>query len=400
MSDSGQSMTSLLECPICLGPFTDPRMLTTCFHTLCYKCLSDHITHSGDNGLFQCPVCRTTLHIPTDGASAFPKNFFVNSCMAVTQATKAGEESLGEEPVARWNVCSNSEDGDDCAPPDQFCIVCCRYFCKDCSKAHQKDKVTRRHAQVSVDDLTDEMWKDTMSKSVAPRCQKHNKKLKLYCSNCKSAVCAICCHTGHQSHTFREVADVDEDHKTELSEVIATLQSLIEETRDRTNNIKEAQERRDNSTSAAKETTAGIFKKMEETLHQKAKEIDQKICKRGEDGRAETDIQTKCLTVQVQHLESLLSFAHDLLHKGSTFNRLASLPQVRTHLQQVKDSAQTSAELEVPSSAELIVDSVNSWVLEEQVDFDPGAPDVKGLKVVQKCSITPDKVGYVSAAQS
>ncbi len=81
-AEAKEALGTLLECPICLGDFTDPRMLV-CFHTLCCKCLSGHVEHSGKNGQFQCPVCRKDLQIPKGGAEAFPKNFFMNNYMEI-----------------------------------------------------------------------------------------------------------------------------------------------------------------------------------------------------------------------------------------------------------------------------------------------------------------------------
>ena len=75
---AARDLASLLECPICLDDFTDPRMLV-CLHILCYQCLANHITHTGKDGKFKCLTCRKELDIPQRGAGAFPTNFFINS---------------------------------------------------------------------------------------------------------------------------------------------------------------------------------------------------------------------------------------------------------------------------------------------------------------------------------
>ena len=150
-------MAALQECPICLGPFTDPRMLV-CLHTLCHPCLSDHIAQSGKNGEFKCPVCREKLQIPRGGADEFPKNFFMNTYMTMVSDTGSGARSRTSQPEsgARGNQCNNTEDDDDCEAPQYFCLECCEYYCKVCSKAHRKHKATRGHGQLPVEELTDE----------------------------------------------------------------------------------------------------------------------------------------------------------------------------------------------------------------------------------------------------
>lgn len=218
-----QAMASLLECSICLGSFQDSRMLN-CLHTLCHKFLSYHITHTGRNGQFQCPVCRKSLHIPGDRAEGFPKNFFVNTYMdshLVSEKGTGAKSKTGQTSSGRHS-CSNYEDGDDCTQPEQFCLECCKYYCRNCSRGHRRSRATRSHAQVTLDNLTDEMMRDAMSKQWSkletPRCLKHkDKMLELHCSTCQCAVCYICSQTSYQSHTFREVGDVDDELKSEMS---------------------------------------------------------------------------------------------------------------------------------------------------------------------------------------
>lgn len=405
MAASGHTLASLLECPICLDAFQDPRMLISCFHTLCHKCIEDYIKHSAKNGQFQCPVCRATLQIPENGADSYPKNFFVNSCIDAVKGagtggarSKTGEKLESGQNRGRDNVCSNSDDGDECTQPEHFCLECCEYYCKTCSRVHRKSKATRSHAQVPLEDLTEEMLVDARAKSETPRCQKHaDKMLELYCSTCQCAVCPICCHTGHQSHKFCEITDVDEDLKTELGEVISGLQDTIDGVKEQTDQVKQLEQQLNSNTSIARETVMTLFQKMHQLLYQKEKEIDQKICKVNEEGAVKTGVQNKNLILHGELLESLQSFAHDLLNRGSVFNRLASLPDVRSHLTRFKSSHSSQGDatdtVAVPSSADLIADNVASLMLEEEVMLDHKvAETVGGLKIRQKCCITPDQV--------
>ena len=58
MNDSNISkLEDLLQCPICISPFTKPIITTRCSHTFCYSCISQ-ISSSE-----KCPVCRAnTIH--------------------------------------------------------------------------------------------------------------------------------------------------------------------------------------------------------------------------------------------------------------------------------------------------------------------------------------------------
>ena len=60
----------MLTCPMCHLSYTtsgdnQPRLLTFCGHTFCYKCLEERKKESPDN--FQCPQCSlpcTENHVP------------------------------------------------------------------------------------------------------------------------------------------------------------------------------------------------------------------------------------------------------------------------------------------------------------------------------------------------
>jgi len=55
-----------VNCPVCFGPFVDPRTLP-CSHTFCKKCLQQSGDQQSDNKL-QCPVCRVECQIPANSA--------------------------------------------------------------------------------------------------------------------------------------------------------------------------------------------------------------------------------------------------------------------------------------------------------------------------------------------
>ena len=371
MADLRKAMTTLVECPICLEPLTDPRILS-CLHTLCYECLNGHIEHFGKDGSFQCPVCREYMVTLSGGADTFPKNFFINQHMAILSDTGTGARSKTrkttngvEQPQQR--PCSNSEEGDDCTPPEQFCLDCCEYLCKACFKAHRKSKASRSHVLIAVEDLTDELLWDAESKSETPKCQKHREDLKLYCITCSSAVCTVCCYTIHQTHKFEELTDRDERNMTELDEAVADLQSLVDKVHDRQHEIDRALETVEANTSSTISMATRAFQTFQHLLIQKTAE---KVNKAKEPIEAKAGILTKNLTVDSQLIESMLCFVKDLMKKGNVFNRLASLPDVKSRLEQFQSMGESSdAALNLPSKTELMLTQLDELVVEEEVQL-------------------------------
>ena len=82
----------ILNCPICLDSYTDPRALP-CLHTYCKKCI-DNLSTGGKKGTrnVKCPECRQVCQIGKEGASSLPKAFHVHNLQEIFQ------EALTNEP--------------------------------------------------------------------------------------------------------------------------------------------------------------------------------------------------------------------------------------------------------------------------------------------------------------
>lgn len=382
MSASSQSVVSLLECSLCMTTFTDPRMLPNCFHTFCKVCLGDHMEQSGQRGQFQCPVCRKSLPIPADGAEGFPKSFFINSCMAVVNDSQTGaksktKKSSEDRHVPESNRCNNSDDGDDCTQPEEFCVDCCEYYCKACSKAHRKSKATRSHEQIALDDLTDRVLKEALIRSASPNCSQHKEeKMVLYCDTCQCTICSACSRDdNHDTHTVRECVDVDEDLKAELIKAISALQHYQNAVTEQTDSFKQPSTTESNAPCTI---INGIFQKMHNMLDGKAKDMQQQ------------------LTLDVQLINNLLSCCQDLLKNGNVFIRLANVPVVRARCEEL-GCLQLDSTGDAPCAhvTTLVARHFNSILLEQEVDVvGPGTENEQTLQVQVKCHIKHDQVCF------
>ncbi|XP_063435838.1 tripartite motif-containing protein 12A-like [Mytilus trossulus] len=86
----------VLKCPICLDPYTNPRMLP-CEHTLCLECLTEYITVArsslGTFNSFMCPTCKDNNQIdPKMDSDKVAKTFPVSTFLeAINQAINQHE---------------------------------------------------------------------------------------------------------------------------------------------------------------------------------------------------------------------------------------------------------------------------------------------------------------------
>ena len=75
------SITKLLECPICLETFQSPRMLP-CQHSFCVEpCLKGIVNLTRKS--IQCAICRKVHDLPQEGLDGIPKNLLLQDLLEV-----------------------------------------------------------------------------------------------------------------------------------------------------------------------------------------------------------------------------------------------------------------------------------------------------------------------------
>lgn len=72
MSANEDATSKASECPVCLETYVDPRMLTTCGHSVCADCVQKLIEAPPNPTSVTCPECREVSQVPNGG---FPRNF-------------------------------------------------------------------------------------------------------------------------------------------------------------------------------------------------------------------------------------------------------------------------------------------------------------------------------------
>jgi len=77
---TSSSIDDLLECPICLQTYRDPKCLD-CQHTFCHDCLVNYQAATArtffTTNSIQCPSCRQTSNLLNNDVGTLPTNFIV-----------------------------------------------------------------------------------------------------------------------------------------------------------------------------------------------------------------------------------------------------------------------------------------------------------------------------------
>ena len=224
----------LLCCNICFEKFGEggdksPRILTSCGHSYCLKCVRDICR--GRNQV-ECPSCRVVTKF---GRGIGPESLaIVNHVVRLLQmaesesklTVRSQEENLasactghGSEDALFSAMCMNCDD--DAPIAAQWgCVECSIILCDGCRTiAHPDVKALRNHIVLNIKDFR---------KHRSCLCTKHsNEEISTVCDDCDVLVCA----TGafcHSSHATSSLVKGLTRQRSKLQQSLQTVQKLIE----------------------------------------------------------------------------------------------------------------------------------------------------------------------------
>ncbi|XP_033637814.1 tripartite motif-containing protein 3-like [Asterias rubens] len=128
----------LIECPICLKRFIDPKILN-CHHSFCQKCLQELVDNQNPKTRFIiCPVCREKTKTPDKGVSALLNSFFLSSLIDDV----INLEGPNQRPKSESSKCRKHTDQELCF----HCDTCDLLVCVKCAlldhQAHTLIEIT------------------------------------------------------------------------------------------------------------------------------------------------------------------------------------------------------------------------------------------------------------------
>ena len=131
-----------LTCPVCLGPYTNPKMLA-CFHVYCQHCLDQIIVCDQQEQLsVTCPKCQHSTPLPPSDVSGLQAAFHVHHLFEIQETLKKIKEphKLACEKCIKTTRLATS-----------FCQQCTKFICDFCSTAHEEWDEFKGHEVVSME---------------------------------------------------------------------------------------------------------------------------------------------------------------------------------------------------------------------------------------------------------
>ena len=165
-------------------------------------------------------MCKKVASLPAAGINALPKDLRKSNEVQVAQYA-------GKIQSKKEISCDQCEDVTN-GPATMFCVECCEFLCKACTKHHKAWRKTRSHELVVVGGTKAEEAAQSLAKIPHKpiNCPIHeDEMLKFFCETCATLICRDCMAIEHSGHTYDRSEKVTEKHKRELQTSLKSADS-------------------------------------------------------------------------------------------------------------------------------------------------------------------------------
>jgi hypothetical protein len=303
--DIREQLQNLTECSVCSDTLTDPRILP-CVHTYCLKCIRGFSSEKQAGDRVTCPICRNEFVVPGNGVEGLPRNFFIEQLKDVADPSKKYCEECSDDlsdPASRKEAA-------------MYCVDCQQRFCESCAEVHRKAKISRGHKL--VDSCDNENIRAAVREVKTILCEKHSTEtVKMYCLDCKEAICMMCFAESHKLHECSDVNKVVDEFRKQMKNDVDNLNETMRKCEDA---LKEHERNKDDFNKAVEEMEKEIIDRAEKLK----KEIDlekQKLLEELASRKAERMKEMKQVTENIErHMSfvmSLAKYTEELREQGS-----------------------------------------------------------------------------------
>ena len=312
------------ECPICTEVIVDSKVLP-CIHTFCLKCLEQFWQNKKPGDQVPCPLCRTHFNIPEGGLSHLPRNYFVEKLLDAQKLSNT-DQSI----PTTCDICSSLKmEGDGVEQPAaQYCVDCKDNMCEQCARIHLIMKSSKLHRVVKLGELS----KIETSKNFTLKlCNQHeDEKIKIYCLDCKTAVCPTCFIIKHNGHKCSDINEVAGDLKEQIKNDMEKTEILFFKVKEQSGNLEKILKDFVHDT---KDTEVQIFRRgdeIKELVDQHVQSLLQDLNEEKRRKLKEFENVREELSIQIISLESFMKYSQEVLDKATPSDIACFAPDLRT----------------------------------------------------------------------
>jgi len=159
-----------------------------------------------------CPLCGREFTIPDDWLSGTQKNFFMDRLIRARKLSGTGRETQQIRPIPCDGCSNEASESETVKPASAYCVQCQKNYCKQCSLCHRS---FYSHTQMSIGKEPDSA--ELISKISPSVCEQHrSEETKMFCQECKVAICTPCFVKSHKTHDCSDIEEVSDNFRNQL----------------------------------------------------------------------------------------------------------------------------------------------------------------------------------------
>lgn len=203
-----------LECYVCKENFDDydhiPRILP-CLHCVCEECLEKIKTQDS----VDCQECNESHSIPNGNINFFQKDGCREHLIKYLNVQT-------DDSAITCDECTKRKKG------THRCKECSQFLCKDCTDAHRRTKVTKKHEITTVKDLKECAVEEFLSVQCCTVAGHEDHAYAYYCisDSCNKPVCPLCAvefHPESKNHKLQKLTDAYTETKRNVDYLVSQL---------------------------------------------------------------------------------------------------------------------------------------------------------------------------------
>ena len=315
-----------LTCAICISRLVHPKVLP-CLHTYCKECLVKLVEKSRDKENITCPQCQETHPLPANGIDGFKTHFIYNNLLELLHV----HDKMSGYDVPVISCGSGLDDN----PAVARCLTCEEYLCESCYVIHTKQKFSRDHTVLSLEEIkASGKKKGVQSIRKKQYCAEHKDEvLKLFCKTCQSVICRDCVLIQHRDHEYAFINEVRQETQKKLEKLVESIEVKEEETQTHFKRVENIRQSNIESLDAIEQEIEAAFKEIVAALNVRKAVLLAEIRETHQTTSKQIEAEADSAALALVRLSDSVRFIQQLLENGDDVEVMSMSQQAEQTLE-------------------------------------------------------------------
>lgn len=335
--------SNFMQCSLCGNLYIQPKILPSCLHTFCLKCLEHYGSERSGSVRLPCPECKAEFDVPAGGFASLPTNHFVERLIRVVTLSEPAHSTC-----PRCDLCAIDNKY---SASKAFCVQCTDFLCERCAGEHRKPRPCRDHEIIEIGVLDEE---ELQAKFSSDFCEIHPAiRLDRLCEACDVLICTVCFAEHHISHRCSDLPPVKQGKMNAMEEQIRTLDKCLEDYAAKKAQLERSEAEFSDSVTNIEAEVHARSKELKDLIDRNASNLLADIKSVHDEGLQLANSREKEISDGVEDVTYLKAYCRSLCNKGSARDICSAekLIHERVRSLQERHDVLTHRELSFPTMA-------------------------------------------------